>query len=420
MKSKSVCTVRYILIMLITKRVLTVEVERNNAYFSDQTNEPWFKEQSYLIRRNCTSTNVSCRPCPLKLNILFPIDGAWFPASSEPVGVEKILRVDTSQFFNSSLQSIPLIITTNIVRYVSQVGSDNITFMRENSESDSVHINISISEHERIIDRGKSWFEPGLFTLAVTAADADGQDICVTSSAFLVYNVSSGPRTLACDKFLSADDWAVAGQLGFAQLKWDRTVACLHRFLLRHPDNFAAHAWYGTIFEAQGLWHKARHHLARALHLRHSLPPLQRMVADRQAHRLEQSLVFVEEELAASAAADSACVWAVTEATGGCPGRTAAGHGARASGVTAEDEEGGGEEEEEEELYLSVVMVARHDGSAFCQDPPDACLHRLRVSLSVLLHHLDRVGLARETEAAPPLLCIYHVFTHILHPACNE
>jgi len=27
-------------------------------------------------------------------------------------------------------------------------------------------------------------------------------------------------------------------------------------------------------------------------------------------------------------------------------------------------------------LYLSVIMVARHDGSDFCQQPTDSCLDR--------------------------------------------
>ena len=30
----------------------------------------------------------------------------------------------------------------------------------------------------------------------------------------------------------------------------------------------------------------------------------------------------------------------------------------------------------ERAVYLSVIMVARHDGSNFCQMPADACLHR--------------------------------------------
>jgi len=54
--------------------------------------------------------------------------------------------------------------------------------------------------------------------------------------------------------------------------------------------------------------------------------------------------------------------------------------------------------EEPGELYLSVVMAVRHDDSAFCQHPPDACLDRTRNALSLLLHLLAERGLAHASE----------------------
>ena len=51
-----------------------------------------------------------------------------------------------------------------------------------------------------------------------------------------------------------------------------------------------------------------------------------------------------------------------------------------------------------EDLYLSVIMVSRHDNTQYCQVPRDSCLERLRCSLSVLLDQLASNGLANETE----------------------
>jgi hypothetical protein len=52
------------------------------------------------------------------------------------------------------------------------------------------------------------------------------------------------------------------------------------------------------------------------------------------------------------------------------------------------------------ELYLSIVMVARHDNTQFCQVPRESCLDRLRASLSILLERLRRAGLGRDSEVA--------------------
>ena len=47
---------------------------------------------------------------------------------------------------------------------------------------------------------------------------------------------------------------------------------------------------------------------------------------------------------------------------------------------------------------MSVIMVARHDASPFCQQPKDSCLDRLRVSLSTILRALAANSFARDSE----------------------
>jgi hypothetical protein len=50
------------------------------------------------------------------------------------------------------------------------------------------------------------------------------------------------------------------------------------------------------------------------------------------------------------------------------------------------------------EVYLSIIMVGRHDGTRYCQVPADACLDRMAAALSILLFLLARHGIAAETE----------------------
>ena len=49
-------------------------------------------------------------------------------------------------------------------------------------------------------------------------------------------------------------------------------------------------------------------------------------------------------------------------------------------------------------IYLSVIAVARHDASPFCQEPPDACLRRLRVFLATTMRALVQAGLGEVAE----------------------
>jgi hypothetical protein len=54
--------------------------------------------------------------------------------------------------------------------------------------------------------------------------------------------------------------------------------------------------------------------------------------------------------------------------------------------------------EEDAELFLSIIMVGRHDNTQYCQAPADACLDRMRASLSVLLKLLSDHELSGSSE----------------------
>jgi hypothetical protein len=49
-------------------------------------------------------------------------------------------------------------------------------------------------------------------------------------------------------------------------------------------------------------------------------------------------------------------------------------------------------------VYLSIIVLASHDGSAFCQVPRDHCLDRLRAFLITTIHHLVSNGLGNSLE----------------------
>jgi hypothetical protein len=49
-------------------------------------------------------------------------------------------------------------------------------------------------------------------------------------------------------------------------------------------------------------------------------------------------------------------------------------------------------------VYLSIIALASHDGSAFCQVPRDHCLDRLRAFLVTTIHHLVSNGLGKSSE----------------------
>jgi hypothetical protein len=51
-----------------------------------------------------------------------------------------------------------------------------------------------------------------------------------------------------------------------------------------------------------------------------------------------------------------------------------------------------------DDMYLSIILAAKHDDSAFCQQPQDHCLDRLRAFLVTSLHLLAANDLAAASE----------------------
>jgi len=95
----------------------------------------------------------------------------------------------------------------------------------------------------------------------------------------------------------------------------------------------------------------------------------------------------------AFAASKTSCFWRPFDAAG-AGGREREGNGRRGGGRRKDS----GVRHDGGEVYLSVIMVAWHDASPFCQQPKDSCLDRLRVSLSTILRALAVNSLARDSE----------------------
>ena len=148
---------------------------------------------------------------------------------------------------------------------------------------------------------------------------------------------------------------------------WRRHKQCLHVFTDMFPTCWQAQYLYGKIFDALGQWKEAA---ARY-----------RFAADANVNQVVNSSFFKEKAAIMQAFDESernrkiqSCRWIQSNI----------------SDASIMDDV--------EDLYLSIIMVSRHDSTEFCQRPVDACLDRLQTSLSVLLRQLALYEIAADTE----------------------
>jgi hypothetical protein len=241
---------------------------------------------------------------------------------------------------------------------------------------------VSHGEGGRIeIAVGRRW-RPGIHTVAALmvpaapsgpAIDTDGAgalDMGEAVAHFMVAGAPAGriPENFECTSLLVGHGGAHGlSSVGYGP--WARHAQCLRLFTELFPSCWQAQRLFGQILEALGLWGEA----AARYQFAH----------DAVAAQGGADPSGLEAQAAGMRALDDAererrrrrCTWA----RGGAP-----------EAVVTDGDSG--------DLYLSVIMVGRHDGTRFCQVPADGCLDRMEAALSVLLLLLARHGLAAETE----------------------
>ena len=179
------------------------------------------------------------------------------------------------------------------------------------------------------------------------------------------------PEDFGCESLLAGHGYGGAYRLrssGYGP--WARHTQCLRLFTEMFPSCWQAQRLFGQILEGQGLWGDA----ATRYQFAHDAAAAQGGAgpSDLEAQAAElRALDDAERERRRRR-----CVW---ERSG------------ESEAVVTDGEESG-------DMYLSIIMVGRHDGTRFCQVPADACLDRMHAALSVLLLLLARHGIAGETE----------------------
>eukprot|EP00960_Hanusia_phi_P052977 761776-Hanusia_phi.AAC.2 len=185
-----------------------------------------------------------------------------------------------------------------------------------------------------------------------------------------------GLQNITCENF--AIDHAVPPRAtpGFGASKWKDMKRCLLGFLAVWPENDAANYHMARLMEAEGEFDLAlvRYHML----LEHGFTQMQQRIRD-------------VERLAAQEKDRARCSWrsigtCEEEEVETCPSRRSV-EDVRISEVVNSSS-----------LYLSVIMVTRHDNTQFCQVPEDACLDRFRASISVLVSLLKETKLDEDAE----------------------
>ena len=146
------------------------------------------------------------------------------------------------------------------------------------------------------------------------------------------------------------------------------------------PASWPAHRLLGRILDADGLWAAAATSYAIAAELASTDGAAQEALA--LEGRAASMRALAQSEMAR---VGRACTWVSSTVCntaeengsddgGGCS-RLEGGGPAESNATSTGGAEGGG-------LFLSVVMVSRHDGTFFCRNPVDSCLDRLQVASS--------------------------------------
>jgi len=160
--------------------------------------------------------------------------------------------------------------------------------------------------------------------------------------------------------------------VGYGHSNWHEFAECMRVWQVAYPDAKAAAKFeLGKLEDARGHWDTALSLYREAGEGGMGLFP-ERIQELERLHEEQQNAPH--------------CHWEETER------RDRLGYGLGADEAVEGAESKG-------DLYLSVVLVTRHDNTQYCQSPNhDSCLDRLRASLSALLQTLSLEGLAKDSE----------------------
>jgi hypothetical protein len=316
------------------------------------------------------------------LALLFPQNGAAFDESEGSSVRISVLVSAGRQTLGVERRGSTLILTRDGAAVGKRLavlldGADAL------DESDGV-VTVTHGEGGRIeIAGGRRW-RPGFHTVAVlegpagpsrSSRDTDSSsalDMGEAVAHFMVVGASADriPEEFECVSLLAGHGHVGTHVRSAGYSPWARHTQCLRLFTEMFPSCWQAQHLFGQILEALGLWGEAaaRYQFAHDAAAACGGTNLSSLAVQAAGMR---ALDDAERELRRRR-----CTWE---------------RGGVSEAAVTEGEEAG-------DLYLSVIMVSRHDGTQFCQMPADGCLDRMEASLSTLLLLLARHGVAAETE----------------------
>ncbi|EKX48248.1 hypothetical protein GUITHDRAFT_136770 [Guillardia theta CCMP2712] len=218
---------------------------------------------------------------------------------------------------------------------------------------------------------------PGIVKIEIRGLDSRGTQLYKESIFVMIANVEHrGLNNITCEAMGIQRAEALQARAGFGSSKWEEMRHCLFHFLSLWPDNDAANFHLARLMEAEGDFEAAGSRYG--LVVEHGVTQLQSRVR-------EVELLALQERDRRS------CTWrslgtCEAGADESCPSRQSIEDVEISKIVNTSS------------MYLSVIMVTRHDNTQFCQVPKDACLDRFRASISVLVSLLKETNLDDDAE----------------------
>jgi hypothetical protein len=226
--------------------------------------------------------------------------------------------------------------------------------------------------------------------------DKSGYGQPLTSDASLFIVIDSRPQSLTnmtCDEDLANEGRQVTTHLseqssgmlqGFGFDKWRNMRDCLNGFIRRYPAAAGAHMQLASLDAAHGHWRAAAQRYTHAAKVEAAAATV-----IEQQQRLSEVLSLEQQQQQRPS-----CSWKSYTQCSGPPG-----DGTCTTRQTTQDAGVAGVvAEQDSDMFLSIIMVTRHDNTQYCQSPVDACLDRFRASMSALFSLLHTHSLASSTE----------------------
>ena len=227
----------------------------------------------------------------------------------------------------------------------------------------------------------------GIHTVAFNLHNKSNLSICAFKYHFLVYRNDLLPNRVDCPGLLPRTEFEISSIQTFGEHAWHRTALCLREYLLIYTENIPASILLANLDLAIGNWKLAEANLDTVLI--HSQSTDKYLAAIESNHEMASAMMLVD--------APPSCSWDIRPRFA-CAGSNPASSTGDFSSLECQSKTVSEGLDADGELFLSVIMAFRHDDSVYCQNPPDACVDRLRTSLSLLLHLMAKHDLAPDAE----------------------